>query len=285
MTDKKKTHRLKRVSKMLLLLGGLSALSVAAQPLEDLQQLRARYKQVFPHLTLADYAQGVYALDPIAKQSWEAIEEFPPYVPSLEQGKLLFHRPFKNGQQYGNCFAQQGLGIAHLYPKWDSKTQQVQTLAGAINQCRVKNGLPALNYETGEITALLAYMAFTSRGHAISVTIPNEPAALAAYEQGKHYYYQRRGQLNFACATCHVENAGKRLRAEVLSPLIGHSSGWPTYRLKWGEMGTLQRRIIGCHQQIRAEVEPAESQTLRQLEYFLTFMSNGVPITGPSTRK
>lgn len=263
----------------------LAAFSLKASPLEDQQQLRQYYKKLFPSLKLADYAQGVYALDPIAKESWLAINEFPPYEPALEQGKILFNTPFKNGKSYKDCFANQGIGIAQFYPLWDSKNGEVLTLAKAVNDCRLKNAENSLDYEKGEITAVLAYMAYTSRGKVIDVKTPDDRGALAAYEQGKAYYYQRRGQLNFACATCHIDNAGKRLRAEVLSPLLGHTSGWPTYRLKWGEMGTLHRRIIGCHQQIRAQAPAAQSVELRNLEYFLSFMANGVPITGPNTRK
>ncbi len=268
-----------------LCLGCWVTLTLHAQPLEDLQQLRADYHALFPNLTLADYAQGVYALDPIAKQSWQEIEAFPPYVLSLEQGKILFYQPFKNGRHYADCFKNQGINIAQFYPQWDVKTQQVVTLADAINACRLKNGLSALDDESAELPALLAYMTFTSRGQPIRISVPNIPLAQAAYQQGKQYYYQRRGQLNFACATCHIQNAGKRLRAEVLSPLIGQASGWPTYRLKWGEVGTLQRRIIGCHQQIRADAPKAGSEILRNLIYFMSFMSQDVPITGPSTRK
>lgn len=264
----------------------LIAFSAKATPLSDQQQLRHYYKSLFPTLKLADYAQGVYALDPIAKQSWLAINEFPPYEPALEQGKILFNIPFKNSKGYKDCFVNQGISIAQFYPLWDSKNGEVLTLAKAVNDCRIKNGETALDDEKGDIAAILAYMAYTSRGKAIEVKIPAEDKrALAAYEQGKAYYYQRRGQLNFACATCHIQNAGKRLRAEVLSPLLGHTSGWPTYRLKWGEMGTLHRRFIGCHQQIRADAPTAQSVELRNLEYFLSFMANGVPITGPSTRK
>lgn len=258
---------------------------VQATPLEDQEQLRAYYQKLFPTLKLADYAQGVYALDSIAKQSWQAINEFPPYEPALEQGKILFNTSFKNGKSYKDCFANQGIGIAQNYPLWDDKNGEVLTLAKAVNECRVKHGESELDYERGEIAAVLAYMAYTSRGQAIEVKISDDLRAVAAYEHGKAYYYQRRGQLNFACATCHIQNAGKRLRAEILSPLLGHTSGWSTYRLKWGEMGTLHRRIIGCHQQIRAQSPLAQSVELRNLEYFLTFMANGVPITGPTTRK
>jgi sulfur-oxidizing protein SoxA len=264
----------------------LSIFSVTADPLADQQQLRQYYKKLFPSLKLADYAEGVYALDPIAKQSWLAINEFPPYEPALEQGKILFNTPFKNGQSYKDCFENQGIAISQDYPLWDKNKGEVLTLAKAVNDCRLKNNEAALDDEKGEIAAILAYMTYTSRGKAIAVKIPtDDPRALAAYQQGKAYYYQRRGQLNFACATCHIDNAGKHLRAEVLSPLLGHTGSWPTYRLKWGEMGTLHRRFIGCHQQIRAQIPIAQSVELRNLEYFLTFMANGIPVTAPSTRK
>lgn len=260
--------------------------SVSATPLEDLQQLRQYYQKLFPTLKPADYAQGVYALDPVAKQSWLAIDEFPPYQPALENGEVLFNTPFKNGKSYKNCFPNFGIGIAQLYPLWDKKHGEVLTLAKAVNDCRIKNAEKPLDYERGDLAAILAYLAYTSRGKPIAVEIPTDDGrALAAYQQGKAYYYQRRGQLNFACATCHINNAGKRLRAELLSPLLGHTGGWPTYRLKWGEIGTLHRRFIGCHQQIRAASPAAQSVELRNLEYFLAFMGNGVPITGPSTRK
>jgi L-cysteine S-thiosulfotransferase len=256
-----------------------------ASPEADLQQLSQYYQQLFPTLKQADYAQGVYALDPIAKQSWLAIEEFPPYEPAIERGEYFFKTPFKNHKNYAACFLNQGIGIAHLYPMWDAKIGEVQTLSAAINECRVKNGEHALDTEAGELVDILAYMTFTSRGKTITVNLPNDIRAIAAYEAGKSYYYQRRGQLNFACSTCHIDNAGKRLRAEVLSPLVGQGAAFPVYRLKWGEMGTLQRRIRECHQQIRAEVPNAQSAVLRNVEYFLTFMAKGIPMIAPSTRK
>ena len=49
------------------------------------------------------------------------------------------------------------------------------------------------------MAALTAYMAFTSRGKPFDIKIPNDPRALAAYQNGKEYFYTRRGQLNFSC--------------------------------------------------------------------------------------
>lgn len=260
--------------------------ALAADPRQDLMQLRQFYRERFPTLSLQDYADGVYALDPVARESWLAIEEFPPYEPFIERGEAAFTRPFKNGRSYADCFPGRGIGIAHNYPKWDSRKGEVITLTMAINQCRTANGEEPLPYKKGPITNLLAYMAYTSRGKPIDIVIPeDDPRALTAYEQGKDYYHRRRGQLNFACATCHVQNAGKRIRAEMLSPMLGQTSGWPVYRLKWGEMGTLHRRFIGCHRQIRAKPPEPQSTALRNLEYYMSYSSNGVPLNGPSTRK
>lgn len=272
-----------RLLSCLLLLAGLS---LKASPLDDLQEFRHAYQLRFPQLLLKDYAQGVYAIDSIAHQSWLAIEEFPPYTLAIEAGKVLFETPFKKDQSYADCFKNNGIAIAQNYPLWDFKRGGVLTLAKAINACRVHFQQPELAYKKGEIAQLLAYMAYSSRGQRINIKIPtNDPNALAAYQQGKRYYYQRRGQLNFSCAHCHLHHAGQRLRAQVLSPALGHTSGWPAYRLKWGNIGTLHRRFIGCHQQIRAKIPAAQSVELRNLEYFLTFMSNGIPINAPSTRR
>ncbi|GAB6142065.1 sulfur oxidation c-type cytochrome SoxA [Methylosoma difficile] len=264
----------------------LLTLPLAADPLSDQNQWRQYYQSRFPQLQLQDYAHGVYAIDEIARSSWQAIEEFPPYQPAIDHGEVLFNTAFKNGKRYADCFDNQGLGIAQTYPRWDSRKGKVLTLAQAINDCRVANHEAPLNLLKGEITELLAYLVFTSRGKAIDVVVPdNDSRALAAYQQGKDFYYQRRGQLNFACATCHVQNVGKKLRTEILSPALGHTNGWPTYRLKWGEMGTLPRRFLECLEQIKAADEPLPPQALTNLEYFLTVMGNGIAITGPSTRK
>jgi sulfur-oxidizing protein SoxA len=272
-----------------VLLAGLLfvAFPLHAAPSQDRQQFQEHYRRLFPQLRLSDYANGVYAIDPVARESWQAIEEFPPYEEAIEQGEKLFNMPFpQTGGRYADCFPEKGIGIAHRYPQWDKDKGEVVTLAQALNDCRERSREKPLDAEKGEITFLLAYMAYTSRDQAIEITIPeDDPRALAAYRQGKNFYYERHGQLNFACATCHVQNAGKRIRSEILSASLGHTANWPTYRLKWGEMGTLHRRFRECLTQIRADAPPAQSVVLRNLEYFLSYMSKGVPITGPSTRK
>lgn len=259
---------------------------IQADPAADSRQIRAFYQRTFPQLQLDDYAEGVYAIDSDAKDSWQAIDEFPPYELALEEGENLFHQPFANGSGYADCFENQGIAIAQNYPYWDKQSQQIMTLAMAINECRNNNTLSPLPYGKGEISALLAYMAYSSRGQRISTKIPEDSlAALVSYQHGKAYFYQRRGQLNFSCASCHLDNAGKYIRSEILSPALGHTTHWPAYRLNTGEMSTLHDRFMVCNKLIRAKVDVAQSKALRELEYFLSYLDHGLPINGPSTRK
>ena len=60
----------------------------------------------------------------------------------------------------------------------------------------------------------MAYMANTSRGKPITIIVSDEPAALAAYEDGKRIYFTRRGPRAFACYHCHWE-AGHYLPESV----------------------------------------------------------------------
>ena len=97
--------------------------------------------------------------------------------------------------------------------------------------------------------------------------------------------YAKRGQLNFACADCHVYSPGMNLRTDILSPALGQVTHFPVYRSKWGEMGTMHRRYAGCNKQVRAKPFKAQGEEYRNLEYFHTYMSNGLPVNGPGARK
>ena len=257
----------------------------SASPQDDLKAFRAYFQKRFPNVPLQEFANGVYAIDPASRAQWEAIEDFPPYELDIEEGKRLFNTPFKNGKTYASCFPNNGIGIRQNYPYYDKESGKVITLEAAINDCRVKNGEKPLKWKKGAIAQISAYMAYTSRGNTINIKVPDDPGALAAYNRGKQHFYAKRGQLNMACADCHVYNAGNRIRADILSPALGQVTHFPVYRSKWGELGTLHRRYGGCNKQVRAKPYKAQSDEYRALEYFHTYMSNGLKVNGPGARK
>jgi len=274
-----------------LLLIAVTAIATAAplisnaSPEDDLKAFRGYFLERFPNVPLEEFANGVYAVDSASREQWEAIEEFPPYEIAIEEGEELFNTPFKNGKTFASCFRNGGIGIKSDYPYFDTKSGTVKTLELEINECLEKNGEKPLGYEKGKLASISAYMAYTTRGQIIDIKIPHDQRALDAYEKGKHFYYARRGQLNMSCAHCHVDNAGNKIRADILSPALGHLSHFPVYRSKWGGLGTVHRRFGGCNKQVRAKPFKAQSEEYRDLEYFLTYMSNGIPWNGPGARK
>ena len=259
--------------------------SAYASPEDDRKLLTKYFETRFPNVEKQEFANGAYAYDKVGRESWEAIEEFPPYEIAIDDGQAMWEKPFANGKTYKDCFSG-GPAIAQLFPHWDKKQAKVMTLALALNQCREANGEKPLKYKKGSINNILAYIAFESRGKKTHVVIPDGDAgALAAYEDGKKFFYTRRGQLNFSCATCHVQNAGNQIRSEILSPALGQSTHFPVYRSKWGAVGTLHRRFTGCNKQVRAKPFKAQGEEYRNLEYFLTYMSNDFELNGPGARK
>ncbi|MBW7964559.1 sulfur oxidation c-type cytochrome SoxA [Bradyrhizobium sp. BR 10261] len=280
-----------------LLLSSLSAALVAlaltsvrviaadkVDPVTDAKAFQNYFFQKFPDVKHEDFANGPYSMNEDMKRQWREKEEFPPYEFALDAGKEMFATPFKNGKTYADCFPNGGIGIRQNYPYFDTREGKVVTLELALNRCREANGEQPYSYVKDEMASLTAYMAFTSRGKPMDIKIPDDPRALEAFENGKRYFYTRRGQLNFSCASCHVQSPGERIRAEVLAPALGILNALPIYRSEWGGMGTTSRRFITCNSQTRAVPLEPQADEYRDVEYFLSYVANGLPISGPGAR-
>jgi L-cysteine S-thiosulfotransferase len=266
----------------------LAAPSVLAadtvNPEDEFKAFRNYFTQRFPNVPLDDFVNGPYSMDAGLRKQWQEIDAFPPYQFAVDRGKEMFETPFANGKTYGDCFPNKGIGIRQTYPYFDTKSGEVITLDVAINKCREANGEKPYDYTKDDMAALTAYMAFTSRGKPFDIKIPDDPRALVAYQKGEEYFYARRGQLNFACASCHVQSAGDHIRTEVLAPALGLVAAMPIYRSEWGGMGTTSRRFITCNSQVRAVPLKPEDELYRDVEYFLSYMGNGLPVSGPGAR-
>lgn len=271
---------------ILALLGaGLTAAVAAhASPEQDRQQLVEHYQHKFPEIPLADYVYGALALDKGAREQYDGIMDFPPFENVIEQGRRMWEKPFTNGRTFAGCFPNGGRNVAGNYPYFDDRLGKVVTFEMALNQCLKDNGEPELKYgDMSRMGVLTAYARTLSDGMKMNVRVEG-PAATAAYEAGKRFFYQRRGQLNFSCAICHVDNAGNRIRSELLSPAVGHTTHWPVFR--GGEtLLTLQMRYRGCLSQVRAAPFEAGSEEFNNLEYFHSYLSNGLPLKASVFRK
>jgi sulfur-oxidizing protein SoxA len=277
---------MRRIFKQIILCAvGITVLgSASAGPAEDLDRYQKYFKERFPDLSMVDLSNGLYNFNEDKHSQYKDIMEFPPYEVAIEEGKELFDKPFANGKKLADCLPNGGKEIAQLYPKFDKKTGKVKTLPGIINECREQNGEKPMNVLKGDLVKILAYISDTSRGKPISIEIPDDPRALAAYEEGKQVYFTRRGKFDFACYHCHWEASGQRVRGNELSPAIGQAANFPVYRSKWGEIGSIQRRYKGCMKNIGAEPIKEQTEAMNNLEYFHTYLSNGVPLNAPNSR-
>ena len=262
----------------------LGAVTAHASPEKDRQELTKYYTDKYPNIKVEDYVYGALAFEPDAKAQYDSIMEFPPFDSQIEAGRKLWETPFKNGKTYASCLPNGGKMIAGNYPMFDEAKGKVVTLVDAINNCRVANGEEAYKVgDTNTLGRLTAYMRTLSDGMMSNVKVEG-PKAMAAYEDGKKSFYSRKGQLNFACASCHVQNAGVRLRSELISPAVGHAVHWPVFR-GGDNLVQLQQRYVGCFKSVRAVSAPQGSTTLNNLEYFHSALSNGLPLKASVFRK
>lgn len=267
------------MKKLLLALAGLgiamgAPLTASATPEDDLKEFQGYFKKKFPTVPLEAYNDGVNALPQYAERraNWELLMEFPPYEQEIEKGEELWNTPFKNGKTYASCFKNGGKGLAVAYPFYDATSGDIRTIEEDINKCRVMNGEePIKNLKHGDMARLVIVFKRLSQGMPMAVKL-DSPEAKAAYEDGKHFYWARRGQLNMSCATCHVQNAGNKIRGDVLSPALGHGTGFPVYRTKWAQagkpLGTIHRRYGGCNKQVRAKPLKPQSDSYTNLELY-----------------
>jgi L-cysteine S-thiosulfotransferase len=173
-------------------------------------------------------------------------------------------------------------GVAARYPAVDAGTGRLMNLEARINNCRVANmGAGPLAYETDDLLGLAAYVAHQSRGLPLSVR--TDGTAAPHVEAGRHFFFERQGQLNLSCSQCHDDQVGRRLRGDRISS--GLPTGYPVYRLDWQKMGSLQRRLRACALGVRAELLDAGSPEYLNLELYLAARAGGVAIETPAVRK
>ncbi len=272
---------MRKFTSILALLAASAA--VLAGPMEDRSALIARYKNTFPDIKFENYIYGSLSMNPDAKSQYDEFMSFPSYSMDLEKGQHAWEKPFANGKQFSSCFTNGGKNVAGNYPYFDPAAGRVVTFENAINACLTSNGEKELPYGEAEMGLLTAYARSLSDGMKVDVVVKGK-GALAAYENGKQYYYKRRGQLNYSCASCHVDNAGKFMRGDQLSMMIGQASHFPEFR-SGTDIATLQKRFMQCSQNMRVKPLAANSREYNDLEYFLTYMSNELPMQTPVYRK
>lgn len=189
------------------------------------------------------------------------------------------------GKSCASCHgdaAQSMKGVAARYPAIDAVSGKLLNVELRVNACRTRHMAAApLDYESNDLLALTAYIAAQSRG--VAVKADTSGAAAPYYERGKALFSMRQGQINLACAQCHVDSAGRALRGDTISHGVG--VGYPVYRLEWQGLGSLHRRLRACSVGVRAVQFDYGSDDYLSLELFLAARAEGLRGDAPAIRR
>jgi sulfur-oxidizing protein SoxA len=178
--------------------------------------------------------------------------------------------------------AQSMKGVSARYPKIDEPSGALLNVEARINRCRTeKQKAAAFAYDSESLLALTAYVGLQSRGMEMKVTIDEKNKA--RFESGQRLFSTRIGQMNLACTNCHDDNYGRKLLNDTISQ--GHINAYPAYRIEWQDFGSLHRRLRACFYGVRAQLPTAGSDELLDLELFLAWRSQGLPVETPGVRR
>jgi sulfur-oxidizing protein SoxA len=203
----------------------------------------------------------------------------------VQQGEALWsQRPGGARPSCADCHGAAPVamrGVAARYPVFDARLERPVTLAQRIEQCRVERQSEApLPPESEPLLGLTAYVGLQSRGMPMQVAI--DGPARQFFDAGKAMFTARQGQFNLSCSQCHDGLAGQRLGGSLIPQ--GHPNGYPEYRLEWQGMGSLDRRIRNCLLGVRAEPFAPGAPELANLELYLGWRANGLPMETPAVR-
>lgn len=207
-----------------------------------------------------------------------------PAFPAVDHGLDLWTTADgSEGKSCADCHGaiEDGMkGVRASMPKINDEGT-LWTMEENINNCRTtRMGAEAWKWESGDMLAMTAAIGLQSRGMPVNVAVDGDAASW--FERGKEIYYTRVGQLDMACSNCHEDNYGNHIRADHLSQ--GQINGFPTYRLKWGGLGSIHRRFKGCMKNIRAKPFKVGSDEFKSLELYLAWRGTGLSVETPAVR-
>ena len=144
--------------------------------------------------------------------------------------------------------------------------------------------------KTSDMEDLVAFIANKSSGMKLAVTT-NHPKEKELYAIGEAMFFQRGGQWDFSCATCHAED-GKRIRLQGLPNLSQPGkavqetmASWPTYRVSQSQTRTMQHRLWDCYRQMRWPQPDYLSDGLTALSLYLNTNAAGGELQVPSIKR
>ncbi|MBT5859974.1 MAG: sulfur oxidation c-type cytochrome SoxA [Alphaproteobacteria bacterium] len=174
--------------------------------------------------------------------------------------------------------------IAARYPKYLENIPGFGEIVGLeeqINWMRErKMEAEPYAYESDEMLALATYVAYQSR--LLPVEVDTRGISQWFYNHGQELYEEQRGKLSLSCADCHEDQKGNAWLEDRLSE--GQSNGFPSYRLRWESLASVQRQIRWCNELVQAEPLEFGSEDMLDLTFFVRWRGRGLFVESPAVR-
>jgi L-cysteine S-thiosulfotransferase len=200
----------------------------------------------------------------------------------------LWTEPGARGASCATCHAAPEQAFktwAASMPRWEPRLDKVLGIEEFVaRHARVTTGHAWL-MQSEENTALAVYLRYLANGTLINVDIEGAPSK-AAYERGRELTLRKLGQLNFACADCHLPEraALKWIRGQWLAEMKGQLDHFPTWRTSQQAIWDVRRRFQWCQVAIWAHELPPDAKEYGDLELYLIAQSNGLKLNVPGIR-
>jgi len=187
-------------------------------PPADAKSVQRFFTQKFPQVKLEDFVNGPYSMnEDLHGKGRERTNSRLTSFPSI-WARRCSQNPSRTAK-LRRLLPNQGIGIRQELSIFRREGRQGHYARTGVEPLPEVNGEPPFSYVKDEMAALTAYMAShraASRSTSKSLTI----AAARGLPERQALFLTRRGQLNFSCATCHVQSPANG-SAEVLAPALG----------------------------------------------------------------
>jgi sulfur-oxidizing protein SoxA len=213
-----------------------------------------------------------------------------PALIRAEAAEARWARKVPSGKSCAECHPggprQAMRGVATRYPKYVERFRRVISIEDFLTVHAPETmgfPMPAESADNLDMTVLVK---MASNGMPVAVDL-SSPEQRAALERGRSSFNKRVGQRNHACADCHTSGKGadKFLGGRLLANVeVGLTRHFPTWRTSQSDIWDMRKRMQWCMTPLGMNMLPADAVEYAELEFYLTSLDNGRPMSVPGIR-
>ena len=202
----------------------------------------------------------------------------------LDSGRVFFEKPGPTGKNCASCHADPDRAFKGWAARMPDGAPRHDTVVGvaafAARPAKAPTGAEGLR-QGPENTALHVFLTNLSAGEKGEIDV-SSPGAQAALARDEALTERKIGQQHRACLDCHEKIGESWLRGQFLGELPGQVAPSPLGRRSGRKTSAVRKRFPWHGVPIGAEDLPPDAKHDGDLEFYLTYISQGWPIEAPN---